>query len=507
MSERAPKKRRSTTSKGKNRGGQKKVAIDPSTNIFQAYKSWGEVPYELKCIVENASAAFNRYWIWNWDDIPLVVQQDKDFTRNCIIRFLQSLNASERPLQPQGKRSRRYKLYTSDWDELPLQWKQDSEVALAALQFRRADWEEIPRSVKSRDDFMRKAVIRRPDLLTLMPDHIRNDKEYWLSDQVAYDYKLFLQLWETLPDLNGARQFWLKMIQHSPSAHMDLFEQYASLNIRQDREIVLAGCTISLFEFTSLIVPPLSQDEDFIREVCQGCNKNGNSHNIAYLPFESQRLFPHLLIEYLFPVADPSDIHRIDPELWRDLDFAKAWMKHDGGYLEDKFPESWKSDPDLFLWIASDCPTSNRFWCFQSASEMLRSDKAFMVQVLRMDPTLFPAATLELQEDIDLQMLVCSKISDNDELAELDLDDSDRQRVFDYAQEKMVSHEGFLSFLCCVTYGIREEQPIALLNQGPTTSTAYYQLVAEYLEVPTGLKLKCVRHCMDQIRQTDGSME
>jgi hypothetical protein len=70
-------------------------------------------------------------------------------------------------------------------------------------------------------------------------------------------------------------------------------------------------------------------------------------------------------------------------------------------------------------------------------------------------------------------------------------------------KKQMKAHDGFMSFLGCVTYGISSEHPIPLLNQGPTTSMAYYRLVEEYLELPTGLKLKHVRQSMDPFRRMD----
>jgi hypothetical protein len=79
------------------------------------------------------------------------------------------------------------------------------------------------------------------------------------------------------------------------------------------------------------------------------------------------------------------------------LDFAKAWLQHGGSYLKENFPATWSSDPDLFLWIAKECPIANRLESFQCASETLRSDKSFLLKAMEIDPMLLEAATSELQ--------------------------------------------------------------------------------------------------------------
>jgi hypothetical protein len=311
---------------------------------------------------------------------------------------------------------------------------------------------------------------------------------------------------EKNPSLRDDPQFWLKVVKNGRGAEFDLFKQYASPNIRQNREIMLVACTKGRYYYTSLLCPPLSQDEEFLREMCKGCRVHYYLYNIACIPFESQRLFPHLLIEFLF--ADyyfrdhyyHRDLHpRVNPELWSNLEFSKAWLQHGGSYLKEDFPAAWSSDPDLFLWIAKECPNANCLQAFQCSTETLRSDKSFMMKALDLDPWLFEAATAKLKNDIDIQMLVYShQIFENNELALENLGiDHMGWEIDHYAQEKMKAYDGFMSFLCCVKCDMTSEKPIALLNQGPTTSMAYYRLVAEYLEVPTGLKLKYVRQFMD----------
>jgi hypothetical protein len=481
--------------------------IDPATiDIFKTYKCWRAVPFELQCIVKNARAALKRQWIHELEDAPLAVQQDKDFIRECIIRSMREYDMYCKPVKRRYKRKRPIKLHKSDWNDLPEEWKLDWELAAAALHHYRAYWKDIPESLRSQDDFMKKAVAAQPYILPEMPDHIRNDKEYWLSDQVEYEDTLFRQLLETHPDLRENRQFWLKVVRSEDAAtQVPLLEEFASPSIYQDREIMFIACTQNSPYFLSDLVPPLSQDEEFLRQVCQVIG--GVSFRMRHFPSRLLRLFPHILTDIVLPkYKDCEDLYyAIHPDLWNDVKVVKVWLQHGGSYPKKESPNAWKSDPDLFLWIAKHCPISNRLQSFQCSTEILRSDKSFMLNALNLDPLLFRAATPELHNNIDLQMLVYSQFFENDELEKLGIDHMARQRILDYAQENMKAHDGFMSFLYCVKCGMTSEKPIALLNQGPTTSMAYYNLVAEYLEVPTGLKLKHVRQCMDQFRRMDAS--
>jgi hypothetical protein len=187
------------------------------------------------------------------------------------------------------------------------------------------------------------------------------------------------------------------------------------------------------------------------------------------------------------------------------MDFAKAWLKERGRYLENYFPKSWTSNPDIFLWIAKECPTAHNLRSFQFASEELRSDKAFWLKALDLDPMLFKATPDELKNDLDLQMLVYSKISDKEKLAELGIKNTDGKQIREYVEEAMKAHAGLMAFLCCVAHTNPSHHPIALLNQGSTTSIAYYRSVTAYLGVPTGLKLECIRRCADNFCRLDSS--
>jgi hypothetical protein len=224
-----------------------------------------------------------------------------------------------------------------------------------------------------------------------------------------------------------------------------------------------------------------------------------------------QLRFPDLVAELLIPRVLEDDFDDEDEcnvvrivagslasELWNNMDIVEAWFSNGGAFMERAIPQTWNLDPKGFLWIAENCDEADFIQSFERAPAMLLDDKSFMMQAIKLQPKLYQAASRQLQDDIDLRMMVCSKVSTMDDLLSCGMSADVVKRTHEHIQERYKAYQGFETYRSCVSHH-GTTAPIMLMNQGPTTSVAYNSLFAEYLGVPTGEELEMVRACAEKI--------
>jgi hypothetical protein len=479
--------------------------------VFQKYKCWDDIPPAIQCREDVAKMAMSRKWVPNIAGLPMQFQQDETFRRRCIIKGFQQ--------RCHAKKTRTY--CDSDYKELPEQWKTDREVISAAFKYDRATLKDVPGTVLLDKDFVRQVLLDRPRFFSELPPEIQNDLEYWMSGELTEE--LLETILYDLPTLRNNRQFWVNLLEkkfEEVEALERLFVQFAPDHIQLDHEIVLnlIDKDPQVFFQDDVIsnTLPIFDDETFIRKLFEFLGW----HDLDCIPKHFHRLYPQLVVEILIPralqgIMDEVKVDRfagrfvehfakqfaasLPSELWNDFDIIKAWFSNDGKFME-AIPETWDLDPKIFLWIAENCKEEDIVKSFERAPEALLDDKSFMMQVIRLEPKLYQAASKKLHEDMEMRMLVCSVVSNMDELHHCGMDADDVQHTHAHVQERLKAHQSFETYRSCVSYPAAVGAPITLLNQGPTTAAvAYDSLVHVYLDVPTGKELHLVQKCLQNM--------
>lgn len=164
---------------------------------------------------------------------------------------------------------------------------------------------------------------------------------------------------------------------------------------------------------------------------------------------------------------------------------------------DDTNRADWNSDEEIFLSIARNCRhTPFQRLSFQRASPTLRNSKKFMLRALQIQPLLIEFAGPDLEDDFDICLLVFSdRASAGFEFRRRLRRLQQGNYVYDFKAEvkaKLALHNVFSSVVL-PPISIASDCSLALLNQGAATSIAHKKLIAEFLGVPSGKKLRQLR--------------
>ena len=165
--------------------------------------------------------------------------------------------------------------------------------------------------------------------------------------------------------------------------------------------------------------------------------------------------------------------------------------------------ESLKGDREVFLWMAANFPKDDPAGLvksFEYASPALRSNKGFMLQAIEHNPDVYHTVHSDLLSNFDVFLMAFGGTAGKHPAITTEswmrLRAVIRQcglRV----EEELVKQETFVkTLLCGISLNQANTTPttaLVLLNQGESTALSYKRLIAEYLDVPTGKRLRMVR--------------
>ena len=321
------------------------------------------------------------------------------------------------------------------------------------------------------------------------------------------------------PALRHDRTVWLRIIQTVPEAAAasihNLLEDYAPPALLADAEIMGRAadrCERAL----ALADAALLADRQFLERLPPTA--------IQYVPHNVLGQFPDLVRHILVLLGQQQRQEEtadglavglvasyIAPLLTEDHELALHWFASGLPFVETNaqrsrgpFPLSWRDDREIFLRIAKHChPDDARRSSFSKASDALRGDKEFMLQVLKLDPRLFYCAAANLKEDDDLALLFFADNSDIIRtylLVEVRLRRTYVEAFRSRIQDKLREHRAFCgTFLPGMTLDSGSTTALCRLNQGTETSLNHKQLIAAYLGVPTGKYLGQLRRALGNI--------
>jgi len=400
------------------------------------------------------------------------------------------------------------------WHQLSMEWKLDHDVARAALVSQEIEYTDLPIDLKHDRDFLVSAVSENTKLWDSLPDHLRDDIDFFRSLSAYTCSEILEEIFAQFPDLVNERNVWLTVVSDASSDVGCLVASHAPPAITSDSEIMLKACVNypnrQLFE---CVDASLAQSRAFLETVL--CKK---PEVLAHIPRGTLILFPDLAVKFLpsallginkienissrrsklCSFADSVDVH-----MWGDRDFCRAWFQSGGPMLQRGFMNHLENDREVFLWILEHFPKDDAdgiVSSFNCAGVSVRGDKAFMLNAIELNPNIYHVATTSVRVNYDVFLIafggtpkkypqvhrgnlrqVCQAIS----------------LLGPRVEEELLSYGTFVDTLL---RGILQSQcSLSLLNQGVTTSSNYIRLIAAFLEVPTGKRLQMLRQAKDNL--------
>lgn len=196
-------------------------------------------------------------------------------------------------------------------------------------------------------------------------------------------------------------------------------------------------------------------------------------------------------------------VNSLAPELWNNRDFVLNWFRL-GHPFVDCLQLELKADKEIFLLSAKHCDpySENKYETWGKAAQSLLRDKKFMLQILEIDSPLGVEVDPELRNDSDLCLLAFS----NESAARSEVSiRRQRSNEYDYLEEfrsLLLEHLNAHRIFSTVVLPAMSQCSgctLAVLNQGAETSRSYRMRVAEYLDIPTGERLRMHRQALNNL--------
>ena len=442
------------------------------------------------------------------------------------------------------------------WENTPDDLKNDPDVAASALKHKVCQVAELPEKFQNDHAFLRKVVQDDLSLWHSLPDAIKSDVNFMCGLSHYSDLYILEGILEQVPALCGEYHVWQTVIKSTchvqenddadwPIRELrDLLMRHAPPEILANGELMLeaVGSSANIYP---LIDNHLFRDQEFLKRLLKK-----NPSVLAQLSHETQRLFPELVsktfasyFETIFQ-REQSDTRCMIEEseamarsivsaLWENRNVVRGWFSAGAALFHDTiFPESWRSDAELFLWIAKHTGQHSDLCCraadahcllgrsFGKASPSLRNDMDFMKRAVQYNSAVFSYASERLQGDMDLAIYAAASSSGDFCRQFLEHCPLRANRDFLWQVRNQVDEQlGLQSTFICEIVGTidarkhhcyhhyhgqddasKQQQqnddassPLALLNQGSETTIVYKKLIGEYVGVPSGHWLQILR--------------
>jgi len=359
-----------------------------------------------------------------------------------------------------------------------------------------------------------------------LPEDLERDESFARSLQnFPAKSELVGKIFEQFPSMRLDLDIWQRCIINSTKISgqtlFRLVRNYAPASVTTNHRLMLAACQRSC-EILQLV-----DDVSFGRTFLTALLQNA-PYGLAFMSAAAQTHFPDLVVP-TFALLNRMDRLRftqklrsvaanIVPFIWEDRSALLSWFRAGLPFLTNpvisrqNFPEhhiaftqAWKDDPEICLLIAryENSPQSS----FEFAAPFLRRNKDFMLQVLEIQPMLLRSiprlAPMRQDFDILLQAFGRSRaaIEHYLKVGSPTLSET-AQNVASFqagVQELLQVHESFTKTVLLGMSAASTESILSRLDQGAETSLSHKKILAEYLNVPTGKKLRLLRQARTNV--------
>jgi len=399
------------------------------------------------------------------------------------------------------------------WDDLPVEWQNHRDVALAALKHEDISAEDLPISLQEDRSFLISAVNKDSDFWFGLPQILKDDIDFARSISSFTDDALPEILFQRFAVLRNERNIWLNIFKDPNVPELDyymLVDNFAPQAIRADREIMLKACSFQDPILKDFVDTDLSGDHEFLVALL-----TENPAALRSIPDTAQQTFPDLIVRFL-----PNAVRRvkrspawyglkslacgISLDLWRNnRSIARAYFQAGGAFLDLRCMDHLKGDKEVFLWIAKYYPRDDLsiVQSFQYALLSIAIDKAFMMKAVELNPNIYHAAPEEtLQKDFDMLLVAFGGTPGRYPLIDRAHWTQMRETIADFIPRVQKDLQNYKTFVGTLLFGMTQKQnSLALLNQGDSTALNYKRLIAAYLDVPTGKKLRMLRNASESL--------
>lgn len=402
------------------------------------------------------------------------------------------------------------------WDDIPTDLQRNHrEIALRGVRQFNVDADTCPCLLDR--SFMKKQFLDHGFLWQQLPTELKNDIEFARSmEQFPTAFHVH-QIFDNFPALCADRAVWVKAVNAVEVGQLSTaIRDYAPAEIRSDRELMEKACTRQA-EILLLVDNHLADDRGFLLAIA-----GRNAFILWHLTKARQLRFPDVVDRALQQTAERFTQYELSlskvvglvhvylaRELWNNREFVLRWFQLGLPFVNfGPFRETaWKEDKEIFLLVARHCRSDLHRVSFGNASMKLRRDKKFMLQILEIAPSLLEMVVPELRNDFDLCLLAFSgyqsavRTEVDRRLERMQERNHPDRTEYDYLDEfrsEVSEHLNAHTIFSTIVLPAISQTPdsgcaLTVLNQGAETSRSYKKRVAEYLDVPTGKRLRLRR--------------
>ena len=378
---------------------------------------------------------------------------------------------------------------------------------------------------------MKEAVASNWRLWFDLPDvYQAGDSEIVRSIDVFENAEVIEAVLEKNPQLIEDTELWETIIS-SPNFRAEYFFENAPSKILSDDALMTLACSCDPAAIKQ-VGSSLAMDEVFLQEIL-----GISPLSLLYVSSEALEAFP-CVVENAFPACFShwklkrgrsdhtlckGDIRSFGVDLRTKRYFAEQWFCAGGHFYPDIFPEAWKDDAEIFLWIAEHVSSDKIAQSFQHLSPRLRSDLRFMRKATGLEAKTWQFAADALKFDLELLVRVLSQeydainreeqanpvryhMSNYDRKSRYILDMLTQPQIDSietYIQEKLGVYGNHRIFLNGFSRATRIGQPapaLSMLNQGPETTLVFKKRIAGFLGIETPVREHLRRYWMAKYR-------
>jgi hypothetical protein len=339
------------------------------------------------------------------------------------------------------------------------------------------------------------------ELYSLLPERLQTDEEICL-ELLESGYPRYEAMLEKVPSLYRSKQAVEAML-HILDSEIDRQPEETDFirrsPFRGDKELMVDACNVES-DNINLVREELFEDRDFVERV-------SHPEAIARSSAEFQLNNPDLVEAAIDKLSHSSLdceywFEDTPPEVWSVRSVVMAWVTREKGWrhgenrcilkllysIDEAHP--FLNDKEIVSLSASDGPSD-----FKYASNELRSDRTFVLQLVRENDRILQYAEEDLWYDDEILIAAICKsegtIVDCFDILKYQDDKKHLHALSCRIQEKLQLHDVFMrDFLRGIavsdqhTVPPRLRSPLPMLNQGAETSTRPKKLIAAYADIP-----------------------
>jgi len=356
----------------------------------------------------------------------------------------------------------------------PKELKENPEFVVKAVTKKAQVFQELPLAIAKNSEIA-EATVKSP---TSTPAII--DKAVQLCPEILNLHSVALAAVE-----RGSMEFVKKFITEDNTAYLS--DKRIMMRVLERDSSLYTSCRGGLQQDVDIVMAALKDASavSILRSV-------GNMWLIRF-PQAAVRAITVALARNLTTIRP-----HIPDELWSsNRDLALAWLRK-GGRVLPHFERTVRTDREMALTIAEFVPQE-----FFRVGVPLRSDVKFMEQAVEKSGRVHRFCAGTLPQDKELAVRAVANFAHA-----LQRDGPiSKEQLQEFVQEQMALRENFVrDFLRGIAVsqqshmapGLRSALP--MLDRGVETGTALKQLIADFLGIPTGMKLTMYRKCLGHLQ-------